>query len=377
MVNAISQAGKQIDEEKKKKQEEDFYNSVANLYSQWKQKQNTISNSGPYQLQGEVNNVFAPGNFSAGERLGTNLGGFNGTVDTTKFNTPETNTPPPIQTKMISPEEKYGNAEANLNTLQNAIAPLLLNRNVNEKEIGKANILSQLAQSQVERSKPKEKQFFNLGKNQKRFSYNPNNGKTKEVASNIVEQLKDNPLDKKIDEYVNTKNQKVLIFQKPNGETYEKPYGRVRETKKGSSNKEPKDKTLKPSTAKLIADLKNFQPFTVNDLGVKNPMSPDDIKYAKDNTLENIKLQLLSPRAYEFINNIEDLWREGDKTGSRQYLSPKELYNETLKHAKNGELDEKVQDEIANYLKYYSTDIYKGLTKKYEQNTPSSPPKGK
>ena len=69
LVNAISQAGKQIDEEKKKKQEEDFYNSVANLYSQWKQKQNTISNSGPYQLQGEVNNVFAPGNYNMAQEL--------------------------------------------------------------------------------------------------------------------------------------------------------------------------------------------------------------------------------------------------------------------------------------------------------------------
>ena len=107
-------------------------------------------------------------------------------------------------------------------------------------------------------------------------------------------------------------------------------------------------------------------------------MSSEDIKYAKDNTLENIKLQLLKPRAYEFVNNIEDLWREGDATGSRQYLSPKELYDEAIKHAKSGDLDEKSQDEIANYLKYYSTDIYKGLTQEYAPEKKTEPiPKGK
>ena len=174
---------------------------------------------------------------------------------------------------MITPQEKYTEAESNLTNLKDALIPLMLNRDTNQEELGKTNIMGQLAEQQVNKMKPKENTFFNLSKNESRYSYNPNNGKTQKVADNKIEDAKDNPLDKKIDEYIDTKNNRVLIFQKTNGETYEKSFGKVRETRSNNSNKVPEDKSLKDSTSKLIADLKNFKPYNVDEFGNKTPMS--------------------------------------------------------------------------------------------------------
>ncbi len=191
-------------------------------------------------------------------------------------------------------------------------------------------------------------------------------------------------VDKMTSTRVNARGEKIQTWQnQTTGETYEKNVGKVRDTRsRTKENDKNKEKSLGEAFAKDIANLKNFDPHSYDNDNQKIPiytkdsegnsvetgeyekLSATDMKYGKDKILERIKLKLLSRRTYEFVNNIESKWREGDKSGNRQYLSPQELKNESEKHYLAGNIDEEQLREIKAYLQYYSKDIYKGLTNK-------------
>jgi len=189
-------------------------------------------------------------------------------------------------------------------------------------------------------------------------------------------------VDKMTSTRVNAKGEKIQTWQnQTTGKTYEKNVGKVRDTRSGTKDDDKdKEKSLDDAFAKDIASLKNLDVYSYTKDGNKIPIygkddegkytidtgeyekqSASDIRYKKDRILERIKLKLLSKRTYEFVNNIESKWREGDKTGSKQYLKPIELKKEAEKHYLAGNIDEEQLKEIKTYLKYYSVDIYKGL----------------
>lgn len=349
-----------LEANRKKEEQKQFFSTVVDLYDKWKQGQEMASMKTGLKEGEEVTNVLSPENLTG--ITGKKPTGLNLEVkipENIQSNLP-VDTAPETRTREISPKERYEKGQENLSDFVEAIAPLVMNPNIDESSLSRANVLTNLAQQQTERLKPKDPTYFNLGAGQKRFKTDES-GKTEEVAFNPKDPEKKNIYERV--ETFNVKGKPVKMgLRKDNGEWEElgEAYYRPRVTNINIQQEE--EGRLKESTAKLIADLKNFKPYSVDEAGNKVPMSSEDIKFAKDSALENIKLQLLKPRAYEFITNIETLWREGDATGSRQYLSPKELYNEVLKHAESGNLDEKTQDEIATYLRYYSQDIYKGLT---------------
>jgi len=358
-----------LEANRKKEEQKQFFNTVVNLFDKWQQGQEKAGMTSDLKEGGQVNNVLSPENLKGiggakptGLNLGVNL--------PANLQNVGTNQPPETQTREISPKERYSKGQKNLDEFMQAIVPLIMNPDVDESTISRTNVLGTLAQQQAEKLKPKEPTYFNLNQGDKRFMQDESG--IKEVAFNPKFDTS------KIEEYERDENGNYKVYT-IEGQKY---YNKLKKDAQGKKIGEeltriptkgegkttvninpPEEKGLKDTTAKLIADLKNFKPYTVNEEGTKIPMDEKDIKYAKDTTLENIKLQLLAnPRAYEFVTNIEQLWKAGDPTGSRQYLSPKELYNEALKHAQSGEIDEEVQDQIATYLRYYSDDIYKGLT---------------
>ncbi len=371
IADAISSAGRQIDEANKKRQAEQLYQTVINLFKN--------SNTNLQGISEGVNpneNTFSPNttvnegqpipqgrNRTIGEPAPTDimLGNF---------------TPP-------GGSERYNQGQSEVEAFQNAILPKLLNPNVDPNQANKLSVFETLLQNRANKLKPPPSTWKSISPGAK-LAELVNGEPTGKTITNPKENLtKNQRYERNPDggyKLYNIGGQKYYnkITYDSGGNKIDEQLTRIPEKGEGKKT-DTTDTSLKPSTATLIADLKNFKPYTVNTDGEKIPMSPEDIKFAKDKTLENIKLQMFDklPRAYEFVNNIEELWKAGDKSGKTQYLSPKQLYDETIKHAKAGDISMKVQDAIANYLKYYSTDIYKGLLKQYkpvEQKNPNESP---
>ncbi len=150
------------------------------------------------------------------------------------------------------------------------------------------------------------------------------------------------------------------------------------------SSQEDKKNKLSAGTSELFADIQNPQNYVtdkatgsvkkykVDDSGnfvtKKNskgqyeyvedpegqpmPISESDKQFKQTNAQKNIMIQKLSSRNYDFVNNIEKSW--GRK------LSPKELKEEAIKHAKAGNLTDKEAGELAEFLPYYK-EIYSGI----------------
>lgn len=358
--SGLSEIGRILEENRKKEEQKKLYDTIVSYWDKYQEGQKSASMDRGLKEGGQVNNVFSPANFTGRNLAGETPAGMNLNVNIPKTVQQENMAPvpPETQTKVFTPQEKYKKAETNLNEFVQSITPLIMNPNVDESQLSRVNVLSNLAKQQTESLKPKtgtisERDPF------KRYV------KTDELGNETtIQEAGNKPKLFDIEgDFKNPKTKTHWSFDKQTGKYFDTgiPYD-PNESKTTVNIKQGKENTLDKDTAKLIADLKNFKPYTIDDEGKQIPMSPEDIKYNKDKTLENIKLQLLSPRGYQFINNIEELWRAGDKTGTKKYLSPKELYDEAVKHAESGDIDETVQDEIATYLKYYSDDIYKGLS---------------
>ena len=365
----LSQIGQILEANRQKKEREQLYSTVTGLIDKWKQGQEEAKMPVALKEGGRVSNPFSPENFRSpisGEKpTGMNL---KIPENVQQIQGDMLPVAPQTQTREIPASERYQKGQENLSELMTSVMQVLTHPNADNELLSKVNVLSGLAQRETDMMKPKERKVG---------TYNPEHDVVFEDTGEVIRQGRQKKDTNKVKEYEMSEDgshkiyeiagQKYmnLIEKDAEGNQIGTKLERIPAKGEGKTTvniKQPEDKRLKETTAKLIADLKNFKPYTINTEGEKVPMSAEDVKYEKDKTLENIKLQLLSPRAYEFINNIEMLWREGDKTGSKQYLSPKEIYNEAVKHAESENIPEEVQDEIANYLKYYSEDIYNGLT---------------
>jgi uncharacterized protein YnzC (UPF0291/DUF896 family) len=234
-------------------------------------------------------------------------------------------------------------------------------------DLGRLKILADVLSGQVEGLRPKERDIKEIDPT-KAAGYYDESGRwvetrkpvtPKEELGNRYERVVKTLRDGKYGDWgqLKTPTEKGEIWEFIGKDKPEKNNGT-------GAGKQKEEKGLKDNTSKLIADLKNIDPYQRNsetgeyitdNKSQKIRKTPEDIKYEKDLTMENIKLQLLSPRTYEWMGNIEKLW-------GKDYLSPKELKNEAIKHAQAGGLTEEEQDDIAKYLKYYIS-IYPGLIK--------------
>lgn len=362
---------KQREEEEKGK----VYQQLYDMYNQWKEKQNEI-NQEKYALKENARLTNNP--FLALDKT-TRLGS---TIPTTlqqqikpELLPQQVNEEPTIPqtiTENISPEARYNKAKGNLYDYLNNIAPTLLNRKLGQEDLSRINILTELAKNQVQSLKPEEPTLFDLSEGQSKYMLDRKTGTIKTIATN--------PKDKAIEEIekdesgnyktYNIRGRKYYrtIKKDNSGNIIDEqltliPEKEISGSGSGGRDNDSKEKGLKPETAQLIANIKNYKPYFINENNEKVYKDPKDIAFDKDNLYENVKLQLLkTPRAYEFVSNIERKWRRGDNTKSRKYLTPNEIYSEALKHAKEGRISEEVQDDIATFLRYYNYDLYEALT---------------
>ncbi len=94
----------------------------------------------------------------------------------------------------------------------------------------------------------------------------------------------------------------------------------------------------------LKDDKGNYVEDPVN--GKPVPNSPETQAYLRDKAFNDLQLQTLTPRAYEFSKNLE-------KSFGRK-LTAAELGQEALKHAKDKRISDEDAGAIAKYLKYVS-----------------------
>ncbi len=90
-----------------------------------------------------------------------------------------------------------------------------------------------------------------------------------------------------------------------------------------------------PKTGQYVVDDVNGKPV---------PYTDDEKNYLKSQAYNYLQLQMLSPRAYQFSNNIEKKYGRP--------LSSQELGQEAIKHTEEGNLTDQEAKEIADYLKY-------------------------
>jgi len=356
-----------FDQLRRQREERDFYNNLLNVYNEAIAKQKQISegfdpNDIRYvpgksvgeeiQLGKDKINMESPGDYILGDYI-----------------------PPTQEIKSIPNIERYKRAKNILGEFQENVLPILLNKNIDENKAAKINLLGNLLSQKAESLKPQQPEAFNLGRGESRFIQYPGTEPIKIAEGQPYEQKEQNPFTKVgADGYIYQWDFEKKQFVKTNLRAPEKEW-----QFKSDDNKE-KSKSLSPATSKLIADIVNpneyvtdeygnVLKFAVDDkgnyvrdektgqykldpAGVPMKISETEKKYRQENALQNVKLQTLGPRSYEFVENIEKLW------GRR--LSPKELKDEAIKHARAGNLSDEEASEIADFLKYYSV-IYQGL----------------
>lgn len=180
----LSNLAQYFEEQRKKEEQAKIYNDIYNLYQGWRARQNELSNQ-QYELKNdaEITNPFMQ--LDKTQRLGVTTP----TLSGLKINQPsQTITEEPIipqtATREITPAEKYETSKKNLYTFLDELAPKLLNRKLEDKDLARINILTELAKNQTQQLKPEEPTLFDLGEGQTKYAYDKKTGKISVVASN-------------------------------------------------------------------------------------------------------------------------------------------------------------------------------------------------
>ncbi|MEM3091533.1 MAG: hypothetical protein QXD05_00145 [Candidatus Pacearchaeota archaeon] len=353
----LNQLGKFLEEQRKKKEENEFYNNLLNIYNRAKERQRQISEGF------DVNDItYNPG--KSEDEIGDYILG--------DIIPKETQIKIEGQKINIPSSERYSKAKNVFNEFQESMLPYILKEDLDTNRINKVNILSNLLAKEAEELKPKQPESFELGRGESRFIQYPGNLPIK-VAEGEKFETEKNPFVKVgADGYLYQWDFDKKKFEKTNLKAPAKEWQ--------FEPKEKQSKQLSQSTSKLIADILHPKEYVTDEFGnvlkfktdkkgnfvrddntgkyiidpAGKPMkiSEEDRKYQKENALQNIMLQTLGSRSYEFIKNMEKLY------GRR--LSPQELKNEAIKHAKEGKLPDDAAGEIAEFLPYYNV-IYQGI----------------
>lgn len=267
---------------------------------------------------------------------------------------PIPNNLPERQTREVPQGERYEKARGAYDEFANAIVPLIANPEIGGDMLSRINAIGGLLGKQVSGMKPEAPKISTRNP-----EYDIINELTGEVLFKGQEKKKPGDIEGRFE---NSSTGTYWTYDKNLGEftdtgiPYDKKSGSSSKSGgKGGDDKDEKETPLKETVSELIANLKNLKPYTVNEDGSKTRWSDEDIKFEKDKTLEKIKLQLLRPRTYQFITNVEKKWG--------RYLPPDKLKSEAEKHFLSGNIGEDELKDIKTYLRYYSEDIYEGLTK--------------
>lgn len=189
--------------EKKRKAEEqrEFVDTVVRLYDKWKQGQLRAQEEGLRLKEGgKVANVFSPEVLADRKTLGGGPPrGMNLNVNIPGGMQPPITEPtaPDIQTEIKPQEERYQEAQNNYSSFLSEIAPLIMNPNIEQQQIDRANVLSNLAKIQTEALKPKEDAYFDLNQGERRYRLNPTTKKIEEVAYNPKQETTSTRTEKK------------------------------------------------------------------------------------------------------------------------------------------------------------------------------------
>lgn len=163
----------------------------------------------------------------------------------------------------------------------------------------KINALANVLYSKL----PQKPEMMNVSQGTDVIGYNRETGEIKTIYQNKKEEdAKENPLDKKIDEYTNSSNDKIVIFQKPNGETYERKFGKVRETKNITNikNKLPQPEKWK-GFGKTISDAR--RKFNSTKEGIEQ-LLPEEINKNWDDAKAEYLSTMLPQAKIWFEDNI-------------------------------------------------------------------------
>ena len=153
-----------LEENRKKKEREQLYNNVVGLVNKYQEGLKSATNQDVALKEGgKVKNVLSSETFS-GQRLGggkpTGMGlDVNLPENTQQVQQNMAPVPPETQTRQISPQEKFKNAETIYSDFENAIIPILTNPNVGEEDISRLNIFRTIAEKQKEKFRPKERKI--------------------------------------------------------------------------------------------------------------------------------------------------------------------------------------------------------------------------
>lgn len=284
-------------------------------------------------------------------------------------------------------QEKYNRAQDEVN---NFLVQSITNPNSQKIDPGVIRALTGILSGQAERLKPETYNYSDEDPTKRVVRVSNKTGK-REVVSEGTPKKNTKVIDERLDE----RGHKIVEFEDEQGKRFVEDKGldykfiadqrrqdaadrRFEKTIELREKKEGKKSKLTTSTAQIIADIKNPKLYLTDDTGnVKKfkvdgkgnfikkdgefvedsegkPMklSDDEMKYKKENARQNLMLQLLGSRAYDFVNNIESSWQ--------RKLTPAELTSEAIKHAEAGDLTDDEAGEIADFLPYYKM-IYSGI----------------
>jgi len=351
---ALNEIGNILEANRKQKAQEKLYNQFREAFSKWQEGYDKANLQRELKEDGRVTNIFSPENFTgiSGEKpAGLNL----------KVNLPEDVEEgykqglflPPTQTRETSPKERYDKAQTELSEFLQAIVPMALNRDVDEETLKRANVLSELAQRETERLKPKEPKYFNLGKSETAYRITDDN--IEKIAEGMGEKG-EYLLDKKIGEYVDKNNNQVLILQKPNGETYTKDFGKVRTAPRGGGGlTEPKPPTSE-KWKEFAEKIKRLRQDSFTDAsGRVVSLTEQEKKERKDDAMLS-GLATLLPGAYRWYNkNIRDAYGKGWEN-----VSHDTFLREISEGLLSGELTPQEAQDLVDF-DAYREDIFGGL----------------
>lgn len=199
--NNLTEIDRILEDKRRKEEQRNFYSNVVQLYDAYKRNQDTLNGSNERILKegGKVSNPFMPSNQKP-ERI--SLSGKTPTGMNLNLNIPEGKQPdelpvaPETQTRVVTPEEKYNEAQGNFGNFLGDVSKLIMNPDVDANQIARVDALTNLAKLSSDRMKPKEGETFNLSQGEKRFYKDPS-GKIKEIAFNPKQETTSSKTEKK------------------------------------------------------------------------------------------------------------------------------------------------------------------------------------
>lgn len=287
-------------------------------------------------------------------------------------------------------EEKYLRGQDEVN---NFLVQSITNPNSQKIDPGVIRALTGILSGQAERLKPETYSYSGEDPTKRVVRTSEKTGK-REIVSEGIPKKNTKVIDERLDE----KGHKIVEYEDETGGRFTEDKGldykfiadqkrleaadrRLASAIESREKKEDKKKKLTPKdTAQIIADIKNPKLYQTDKAGnvlkfkydkkkkeflrengelipdfeEGEPMklSDNEIKYNQENARQNLMLQLLGTRTYDFVNNLEQQFK--------RKMTPAELTSEAIKHAQAGNLSDDEAGEIADFLPYYKM-IYQGI----------------